>query len=863
MVTSNGKHYDEAVVTAKVHECGGWEPVCRRLVPDTGPAFDAHAQSPNQHVHCPMPSHDDADPSFRIAENNGKLKWHCTCGRGGGNAYNLIAAIKNISYSEAINLVGEEVGAEPKKNRGRKRKADPAEHLEFHDWNEALITVWTWSKPPITPEAVKAFGGRLATYRKQFQVIALPHWGPKLNQGDPVGWTLYPLNGGTLPKYTKGKQTEWVKVKVAYGSEPGIIGPVERIAEAAGLWKAEGPPDALSLFGVLPGDQIPFTNSNGAKERPRQWVLDLAKGKTVNVIHDADRPGQDGATWVESEDGRKRPGWAPAFASTATEVRNLVLPYPIVPDHGPDVRDWLNEGNGWSELEQLRDQAEPIQVDEEETATPYRADDDPAKLAEINLRRYAVENNGATIRFWRDEIYIYKQNRYRKISKGEFRAKMTASVQRTFDQQNIEDQKDTEKELKPAKKVTPTLVNSVIEATRSLTLIPEHVELGTWIDDETRERRNWIAMQNGILDVDALLADGKLDEVLRDHSPAWFSTTRLPYPFDPAAKCPQWNAFLDYNLEGDPERIAILQEWAGYCLLPDTGQQRFLVLEGEGANGKSVYFAALEAMLGTDNVSHVPLEVFGDRFSKSQTLGKLANIAPDAGEIEKQSEGNLKSFTAGERMFFDRKGIDGVEAYPTARLMIGCNNRPRFSDKSDGVWRRMILIPFRITVPESKRIPNLDKPWWWEQSGELPGIFMWAVDGLDRLREQGTFSKSKIATAAVKVYRDELNPAGMFLDEMYIVDKDPDSFYVTPQEVYDRYRRWCVDNGFAPMSITSFGKEVARRFPEVTKDRKKRGGVRANYYMRLRLKREDDESDEDDKVGGDYENQKNDQEFPQ
>jgi putative DNA primase/helicase len=60
-------------------------------------------------------------------------------------------------------------------------------------------------------------------------------------------------------------------------------------------------------------------------------------------------------------------------------------------------------------------------------------------------------------------------------------------------------------------------------------------------------------------------------------------------------------------------------------LLPDTGQQSFLVLEGEGANGKSVYMAGLEAMLGEDNCSHVPLELFGDRFSRTQTLGKLAN----------------------------------------------------------------------------------------------------------------------------------------------------------------------------------------------------------------------------------------------
>src|SRR5262249_19280874 len=157
---------------------------------------------------------------------------------------------------------------------------------------------------------------------------------------------------------------------------------------------------------------------------------------------------------------------------------------------------------------------------------------------------------------------------------------------------------------------------------------------------------------------------------------------------------------------------ALLQEWFGCCLLFDTTHQSFLVLEGEGSNGKSVVCAVLAALLGTDNVSHVPLENFGQRFALTQTLGKLANIASEVGEIDKAAEGTLKAFTSGDRMTFDRKGIAPVEAMPTARLVLATNNRPRFTDRSGGLWRRMLLMPFQVEIQAHERVYGMDKPAW-------------------------------------------------------------------------------------------------------------------------------------------------------
>jgi phage/plasmid-associated DNA primase len=121
-------------------------------------------------------------------------------------------------------------------------------------------------------------------------------------------------------------------------------------------------------------------------------------------------------------------------------------------------------------------------------------------------------------------------------------------------------------------------------------------------------------------------------------------------------------------------------------------------------------------------------------------------------------------------MTFDRKMKPAIEASPTARVVLAANNRPRFSDRSGGLWRRMVVLPWRVRVPESEQVHGMDKPDWWQASGELPGIFCWAVAGMHRLRLQGRFTVPQVCKEALAEYRTESNPARMFLEEHYVED---------------------------------------------------------------------------------------------
>src|SRR5262249_14557124 len=146
----------------------------------------------------------------------------------------------------------------------------------------------------------------------------------------------------------------------------------------------------------------------------------------------------------------------------------------------------------------------------------------------------------------------------------------------------------------------------------------------------------------------------------------------------------------------------------------------FMVLVGKGNNGKSMVCAALTALLGPENVSHIGLAEFGERFPLYSTLGKLANVVGDLSRPDRADEGRLKSMVTGDVMAFEPKGLGHVSARPTARLTFATNTLPKFADATEGVWRRLLPVRFTTIIPESRRVPGMTEPDWWLASGELP-----------------------------------------------------------------------------------------------------------------------------------------------
>ncbi len=424
-------------------------------------------------------------------------------------------------------------------------------------------------------------------------------------------------------------------------------------------------------------------------------------------------------------------------------------------------------------------------------------------------------------------IHFHRVGSYFTPADVHFRANVRQHVANrvsVLNQQNMEQQQTGKKPH--LYRVTAGLVSDVIDAIKAK--IPRiEGQPPLWLSDCGRSR-NCQSFKNGILDFDRLLAQGP--DPFFDHTPEFFTTVLIPYNYEPEATCPNWLAFLRRNLEADPERIAILQEFFGYCLTPDTSFHAFLLMHGEGSNGKSVVCSVLRGMLGNDNVSTVPLEVFGERFQLNATLDKLANIAAECGEIDKVAEGHIKSFVSGDPMTFERKFRDPIVASPTAKLVLATNTLPRIADRSEGIWRRVIVMPFNVVIRQDERVRGMDSVKWWFDKGELPGVLNWAIEGLRRLRTQGRFSVSRMVEDAREEFRTEVNPARQFLLDRY--HENP-NIEIGKEGVYVAYRAWAEATGHRPLADGPFGKEVRRAFPSVKPVRRQVNGIRTQVYVGL------------------------------
>jgi P4 family phage/plasmid primase-like protien len=763
------------------------------------------------------------------------------CGKNLGDGLELVQWYLNCSLDESISKVCEFLGVVVEKSTKPKKepKDNFGDDLTFREWLPRLFDVWASTKKPITEEGVRLAGGRFATYRG-LTVIAIPILG---RDGEPNGYAVYNASGGTIP-YRKNKESPLEQLKVRLIGAKQESGWIGRFLPGGLSIKAEGVTDTLAILSANPAGSV-VCNPFGAGENPigknNKWMVEQFRGETVCTIHDRDQVGVDGATWV-GDGKKKRPGWAPALAIVAKESRNLDLPYALS-EHGNDSRDFLNDQiESGCTLEQAgqalvalalsapivpKPDGYEILPEEELGIESLEHPDDPSRLARLNVEKYQA-NHGGRLMWWRNQWCRFSEGRWKFEDESYLKAKVNGAVRRQFEEDCLEEIEAYKK--RPPKegsgpprirKVTRNLVSNVIASMEEMCRGDKELDFQRWIPDQSK--RNYLTFSNGILDLDLLSAEA--EKCLLPIDSNWFSMSAVDYPFDENAECPKWMHYLADVTEGDQELQNILQEFAGYLLIPSTHLQRWLILEGGGQNGKTVYLAGLRAMIGEQNVSDVTIDQFGHRFALSSTIGKMLNVSADLGELDSVAEGVIKQFVGGDTLTIDRKNRDPISIRPTAKIIAAWNERPRIKDRSSGMWRRMLIVPFTKSIEAKDIVRGMDDPTYWQ--GEASGILNWALVGMFRLMAQRDFSTSEKCNEVIDEYKTESNPSAQFFAECVEMNSTQS---IPTKELYEKYRAWCIATGHHPLSSANFGKEVFKKFNHLKKIRQMKKGERILFY---------------------------------
>jgi len=300
--------------------------------------------------------------------------------------------------------------------------------------------------------------------------------------------------------------------------------------------------------------------------------------------------------------------------------------------------------------------------------------------------------------------------------------------------------------------------------------------------------------------------------------------TKTDVDWNPDSTCPRWLQFLEEVFVNDidkDQKIAFVQAWFGYCLVPDSSQHKFLWLIGAGGNGKSVLLLILTALLGTANVSHAHIERLDEKYVRAELEGKLVNISSEMSADATIADGYLKAIVAGDIVEAERKYKPSFSFRPYVRLVGSTNGLPRLLDHSEGFARRAVILSFNRIFAEQEKDPALVQT----LLNELSGILTWAVNGLRTLRSQGRFDIPQSSSAALAQYRKDSDPVQQFVEEVLEVVKGKG---MSPRDVYQHYQSWCKQNGFQAMNKVRFGKRLSEVIGD---DKKHRSG--GNDYWRV------------------------------
>ena len=306
-----------------------------------------------------------------------------------------------------------------------------------------------------------------------------------------------------------------------------------------------------------------------------------------------------------------------------------------------------------------------------------------------------------------------------------------------------------------------------------------------------------INLQNGTYEISTA------KQYLRPPDAADFLTHQLPFAYDPEATAPLFQSFLN-RVQPDVDCQKLLAEYLGYVFISPSKfkLEKALLLYGSGANGKSVFFEIVTALLGKENVSHYSLQSLTNEpaYCRAHLANKLVNYASEiSGKLEAAT---FKQLVSGEEVEARLPYGQPFILTNYARLIFNCNELPADVEHTHAYFRRFLIVPFSVTIPDHEQDKQLAAK---IIDAELSGVFNWILTGLKRLLAQGSFSDCQAVNDQLEAYKRQSDTVRVFLGEQgYQVSSD----YTPLKDLYRDYKSFCLEDGYRPVNNRNFQKRL-------------------------------------------------------
>lgn len=288
-----------------------------------------------------------------------------------------------------------------------------------------------------------------------------------------------------------------------------------------------------------------------------------------------------------------------------------------------------------------------------------------------------------------------------------------------------------------------------------------------------------------------------------------------------------WLDFLNDIFAGDQKVIRYIQKALGYSLTGSTREQVMFILFGKGRNGKSIFVETIAEILG---------DYSNNMQAKSLMVKKNDNVNTDIARLSKArfvtssepnegfrfDEGLIKQLTGGDKVTARFLYAEEFEYTPKFKIWVSTNHKPIIRGTDDGIWRRLVLIPFDVQIPEEK----VDKDLKYKLLREAPAILNWMAEGAYMWMQEGLAMPEKLKEAVQK-YRNEMDTLGQFIEDCCKVDKNSSE---KVSNLHQAYKTWSNDNltSTKVLGMKSFSQKMEERF--VKESRRD-----ANYFIGIEI----------------------------
>lgn len=327
---------------------------------------------------------------------------------------------------------------------------------------------------------------------------------------------------------------------------------------------------------------------------------------------------------------------------------------------------------------------------------------------------------------------------------------------------------------------------------------------------------NLFAVKNGVIQLDDLkFREALPEDLLTKQAGTEFSKSLNK------CECNRWLEFLNVT-QPDPEVRTWLKRFAGYCLTGSIDEQFMAIFIGSGANGKSVFVETIKRVLGT-YATQAQFDTFCERKSEAvrNDIARLNNmrlvVANEGNEGARLDESMIKQLTGGDEITARHLYQDYFTFTPKFKIILVTNHKPVINGADHGIWRRIVLVPWKVTIPPDK----CDKKLLCKLDLERAGILNWMLEGLSEYYEHGLELPKSLVDANAE-YKKDSDLVGLWIEDCCY---EGETCRVTSNNLYESYQKWATGNGHRVMSAKSLGDKLTERGFKKTRTNSHRGWI--------------------------------------